>query len=212
MRIKKLKITSLTGHFGEVLGIDDRRTHDTPPPSTVIGIVRVLYGEDINNFVFGYTFKSEVKYKDDISIYKHSKDGTVREKNKPKSDCRFIENHAECELLIYTNISNIMTINYMLCMGKSGNPARLHFPIQEIDLIQKEGQGFNQYTPKHIGTGVIKPTNLVTNFDNLLGSYRAQVSHLRLNSKFDYNKNYDNEEQHNIFLWEIKNGEVRVYD
>ena len=62
MRVNKLEITSMTAHFGEPLGCDDRRTKDIPPPSTVIGILKVLFGEDIDDFIFGYTFASQAKF------------------------------------------------------------------------------------------------------------------------------------------------------
>ena len=97
-------------------------------------------------------------------------------------------------------------------MGKSGNPARVHLPIEEVDLIDFNYKGFNQYTPKNIGKGVIKPTNLVTKYSQSLDCYDHQVAHLRLNQEFEYDKNYDQIEMQNIFLWKFKNGEVKEYD
>ena len=137
MKIKKIILTSPSGHFGEVLGRDNRFTQDIPPPSTIIGILKVLYGQDIDHFTFGYTFESQGKYLDDITLYKHNNRGTFKKKGNIVTDCRIIENHSECKLIIYTDISKDISVNYPICMGKSGNPARIHFPINDIDLDRK---------------------------------------------------------------------------
>lgn len=214
--MNRITITSPTGHFGEVLGVDDRLTHDTPPPSTIIGILKVLFGEEIENeeFIFGHTFNSGIRYLDDYTIYKHSNEGYERKtKTSPVStDCRSIEYHYECELIIYTNIKKKLMMKYPLCMGKSGNPARLRLPIKEIELKEKEGKGYNQYTPINIGKGTIRPINLITKYNPKLNSYDAQVAPLRLNKEFDYDKNHDEELNHNIVLWKYKEGGVEQND
>ena len=179
-------------------------------------MLKVIFGEEIEKeeFILGYTFKSKVKFLDDIIIYKHNTSGYTRETKKSPvtTDCRSIENHYDCELLIYTDLDKEIEMKYALCMGKSGNPARLHLPIEEVELIDREGLGFNQYTPISIGTGVIKPITLLTKFNSKLNSYDAQVEHLRFNKEFEYNKNYDAELEHNIVLWKYKDGEVSFFD
>lgn len=213
MRVKKIRITSQTAHFGEFLGCDDRRTNDIPPPSTVIGILRVLFGEYIDNFAFGYTFTSQAKFKDDITLYKHSNQGFALNKNKEMTtNCNFREYLFENELTIYTDIEEGLLMSYALCLGKSGNIARVHLPIKEVDLISKDGKGFNQFTPIKIGQGAINPTTMVTNFNDKLCAYDQQTKHLRKNTTFNYNKNHDTESNQNIFLWKIENGEVKEYD
>lgn len=213
MNLKKLIITSQTAHFGEFLGCDNRRTNDLPPPSTVIGILRVLFGEDIDNFIFGYTFTSETKFLDDITLYKHSNEGFTLNKNKEiATNCNSREYLYNNRLIIYTDIQDKLSMNYSLCLGKSGSIARLHLPIQNVNLITRDGQGFNQFTPTRIGNGVINPTTMVTKFNEKLGVYDQQIKHLRRNTTFNYNKNYDESELQNIFLWKIRNGDVEEYD
>lgn len=216
MKINRIKITSQSGHFGKVLGIDDRVTHETPPPSTIIGILRVLFGEDVlsKEFVFGYIFNSSLKYLDDLTIYKHSDKGYNRKtKTSPiLTDCRSIENHYECKLIIYTDLNMKLKIERALCMGKSGNPARVRLPIETVELKDKEGKGFNQYTPVKIGRGKISPINLITTYNRELDSYNAQSLPLRFNKEFNYDKNHDEELEHNIVLWKFKDGGVEFYD
>lgn len=211
--MQRIRITSQTGHFGEVLGIDDRLTHDTPPPSTIVGILKVLFGEEIEKeeFIFGHTFNSSIKFLDDITIYKHTNEGYQRKTRKDPvtTDCRSIENHYECELIIYTDLHKELKMRYPLYMGKSGNPARVKLPIDKVDLRDKKGKGYNQYTPIHIGRGKIKPINLITKYNPKLNSYDAQVSPLRLNKEFDYDKNYDDELKHNVVLWKHDEEGVR---
>ncbi len=212
MKLQKICITSSSGHFGEVLGRDNRNTINLPPPSTIIGMLKVIYDNDIDDFVFGYLFSSLGKYKDDTTLYKATNKGYLRKKGIITTDCKYVEYHTDCKLIIYTNIGKDIKINYPICMGKSGNLARVHLPIKDIVLIEKEGQGFNQFTPKNIGKGVIKPTNLVTKYNPILDAYDHQVAHLRLNKIFDYGRNYDIEEEQSIFLWHCKDGEVKAYD
>lgn len=212
MRINKMKITSETSHFGEFLGRDDRNTLDTPPPSTIVGMLRLIYGEDIDKFVFGYTFKSEGRFKDDIKIYKHRHNGLSTKHKKTVTDCRYIEFHTESKLIIYTNINKDIQVNFPICIGKSGSPARIHLPIKEVNLINKKGKGFNQFTPNNIGKGVINPTTLVTNYNKDLNLYDNSIGHLRLNKEFEYDKYYDEDLEQNIFLWKYKNKEVIAYD
>lgn len=212
MKLNKVVLTAPSGHFGQTLGRDNRYTHDTPPPSTIVGILRVLYGEDIDNFVFGYMFQSEGKYLDDTTIYKHTTEGSNKVKGEIVTDCKVVEYHTGCRLVIYTDISSELSVKYPICMGKSGNPARIHLPIESIELAEFNYKGFNQYTPKNIGRGVINPTNLVTKYDPTMEVYEQQVAHLRFNREFNYDKNYDATEKQNVFLWKMNEGEVEAYD
>lgn len=216
MKMKRIRITSQSGHFGKVLGIDDRLTHDTPPPSTVVGILKLLFGEEIEDeeFTFGHTFSSATKYLDDLTIYKHTEYGYQRKtKESPVlTDCRSIENHSECELIIYTDLNKELRMERALCMGRSGNPARIRLPIASVRLENKEGKGYNQYTPISIGKGKISPIDLITTYNPDFNSYEGQVVPLRLNKEFNYDKNYDEELSHNIVLWKYKDGGVSHND
>ena len=212
MNIKKIKIESVTGHFGQVLGYDDRFTYEMPPPSTVIGILRVLFGDDIDNFKFGYLFESETKFIDDILIHKRKHDGNRFKKGiNFVSDVRSMECLYNCGLIIYTDINRELVVNYILSMGRSNNPAKLVFPIKEIELIDKDGFGFNQYTPEDIGRGRIFFVNMLSRFNSAYDSYDNQIAHLRFNEKFKYNKTFDPEEKQNIFIWQLADGVVKPF-
>lgn len=209
MQLKKFKITSHTGHFGKFLGYDDRFTYPVPPPSTIIGILQTLYNRQIDNFKFGYLFKSDLIFKDDMTIIARSRDGNVTKKIHAPY---FIEYHFNCELIIYTDLDEELLMKYILCMGRAGNVARLHLPIQEVELLDKKWQGFNQFTNMDIGEGRIEPMNLKSEFNTQLDSYDHQVGKLRFNKVFNYDKFYDEEEKQNIYMWQMKNGKVSVYN
>ncbi len=209
MQLNKLIITSKTGHFGKILGYDDRYTYKVPTPSTIIGILKTIYNDNIDNFKFGYLFKSDLIFKDDITIHKRNKSGSrVMKKKHPVTDARFIEMHYNCKLTIYTDIKDDVSLNYILCMGRAGNIARLHLPIRKVNLEDKEGKGYNQYTNINVGAGKIETYNMKSEYKSEFQSYDHQVQKLRLNNVFDYNKNYDEEEEQCVFMWEMNNGDV----
>ena len=209
--MKKIIITSTTGHFGTFLGYDDRYTYPVPPPSTIVGILQTIYNRDIDNFKFGYLFKSDLIFKDDMMIHKRNSEGKRPMKNgEPITAPHFIELHYNCKLTIYTDLEEEIQGDYILCMGRAGNIARLHLPIKKVELQNKEWQGFNQFTTKNIGKGRIKMMNLKSDYNKTLDSYDHQVGQLRFNQVFNFHKNYDEEEKQNVFMWEMKNGKVSV--
>lgn len=207
MKVNKIRITSDTGHFGTVLGYDDRRTYPVPPPSTVIGILQNIYNRDIDNFKFGYAFKSEQIFKDDITI--HKKGSAIK---KDLTNIHSIELHDRCELNIYTDISKDINVNYILCMGRAGNIARIRFPIEEVELVDRRGLGRNQFTSRNLGDGRIEAITLKSEYIGWLDSYDHQVGKLRFNKEFEYDKFYSEEEQQSIFMWEMKNGKVEAME
>lgn len=215
MKVKRLQITSREGHFGKALGYDDRETSKIPQPSTIMGMLRLIYGEDIleENFRFGYTFKSGGVFKDGITIYKHTDKGPHKEKGRVVTNIQQNTNHYNCELVIYTDLNrDKIEMSNILSMGKSGNPAQLVLPIIEIDLQDKEGKGCNQYTDVNIGSGVVQRVSMVSKYNQRLNSYDHQKYLVRYNEEFDYHKGYDEKADENVYLWEYKEGEVRRYD
>lgn len=214
MKTIKLKITSDTAHFGKVLGYDDRYTYLVPPPSTVFGILKVIYGEDIDDFRFGYIFESDGLFYDDITIHKRDFRGNrVKKKGKFVTDIRKIQYHHNCKLTIYTDIFKDIVFDYILCLGKSGNIANLDMNFEEVALINKEGaKGYDQFTTKDIGKGKIYPCNMRSIYNPEIDAFDHQIMHLRYNKEFDYSKFYDEEGKQSIFMWEFKYGEVREYN
>lgn len=206
MEINKLKITAPIAHFKVPYASKLQITYDVPPLSTVIGMLKVIFGDDIDDFKFGYLFESEGKFKDAITLHKFNK----KNKNKKITDCGVREYLDNCRLLIYTDLDKPIEMNHILTMGRSNCLARLHFPIEKVQLTNKEGKGYNQYTPVDIGTGVIKPISILNRYNPAVGSFDTTVKHLRFNKEFKYDKHYDIEENQNVILWHFKGGGVSV--
>lgn len=227
MELKKILITSNNAHFKVPYNSKLQLTYEAPPISTVLGILRVIFGEDIDDFVFGYIFSYESKYNDLIKLYKidvtdNYKSSTIIDKTKGKvtvtpskekvSDVVNREYLHDCTLKIYTDIDKEIKLEYPLTMGRANCLARLHLPIGEVKLINKEGEGFNQFTPIEIGTGPIMPTTYYSRYERELQSFQTKIKHLRFNKSFKYNKNYDTEEEQNIILWKYRGGEVEIFE
>jgi len=206
-------ITSKTAHFKLPYSSKYQKTYNSPPISTVIGMLKVLFGEDIDNFIFGYTFRFDTKFEDAMNIEKinindigYIGDSSLRYKRVTDSGIR--EYLYDCVLTIYTDIDLPIKMDYCLTMGRSNNLARVHFPFAEVNLKQEEGKGYNQYTTVNIGTGKISPIAYYSKYNDITQSFDTSIKHLRFNEVFDYDKNYDEETEENIFLWEMKGGDI----
>lgn len=211
--MQKLTITSKTAHFKIPYASKYQKTYDIPPISTVIGMLRVIFGENINNFVFGYTFEYERKFDDAMTMYKVnikelSTIGKIDKRKDYVTDSIVREYLYDCVLKIYTDIDLPIEMNYCLTMGRANNLARLHFPFEKIKLVDEVGIGYNQLTTIDIGTGIIKPITYYSNYDKKAQSFQTKTKHLRYNREFEYNKNFDEEEGQNIFLWRYEDGEI----
>lgn len=211
--MKKIRITSKSGHFKIPYASKYQKSYDSPPISTVVGMLMVLFGEEIDDFIFGYTFDYEHKYKDamtmnKIDINKINEVGDFSPVNDKVVDSGIREYLHDCVLTIYTDIDLPIKMEYCLTMGRSNNLARVHFPFKEIKLLNKAGKGYSQYTDKNIGKGKISAISIFSKYNKLSQSFDTNIKHLRFNEEFDYDKNYDDEAEENIFLWKFKDGEI----
>lgn len=214
MKFNKIKIVAPFAHFGVPLSSKIRTTHISPPPSTVIGILKVLFGEDIDNFKFGYTFKYDTKFKDLITKYKIE----IKELKKKipfyklTTDACEKEYLWDSELTIYTDLNtlNLNNMDHILTLGQSDCIAKLQLPIKEINLEDIKGNIYNQYTDINLGTGQIRPTTVYTKFNQNTQNYDSRILHLRFNTEVLYNKFYDKEIQSNIYMWEKKGDYIYV--
>ena len=211
--MQKITITSKTAHFKVPYASKYQKTYDIPPISTVIGMLKVIFGQEIDNFVFGYTFEYDSKFNDAMAMYKVNINnvltvGQLEKRNDQVTDSIIKEYLYDCILKIYTDIDLPIEMNYCLTMGRANNLARLHFPFKKVELVDEIGLGYNQLTPINIGTGVISPITYFSNYDKKTQSFQTKTKHLRLNKKFNYNKNFDEEEEQNIFLWKYESGEI----
>jgi len=206
LKLNKLKITAPIAHFKIPYTSKVQRTYLLPPPSTVIGMLQIIYGYDIDDFIFGYSFEYETLFKDIITIHKVWLDaikplGVSRNNNKPKpdipADCCIREYLYNCKLNIYTSLNSLIDMKYTLCMGKSGCLARLHFPIKSSndhkDIISNQYTNLN--TNQH---GIIQPINTFSKYDKETNSFNTIYKPLKL------------VENHNgIYLWKFKNQELK---
>lgn len=211
--MNRLTITSKTAHFKVPYTSKYQKTYDIPPISTVIGMLKVIFGEEIDDFIFGYTFEYESKFNDAMLIYKVNlkEMPTVGELEKRKdqvTDSIIRDYLYNCVLKIYTDLDLPIEMNYCLTMGRANNLARLHLPFEKVELIDAIGLGYNQLTPVNIGIGIVSPITYYSNYDKRTQSFQTKTKHLRYNKEFNYNKNFDEEEGQNIFLWRYKDGEI----
>lgn len=215
--MQKIVVTSNMAHFKVPYASKYQKTYDIPPISTVIGMLKVIFGEEIDNFIFGYTFEYESKFQDTMLMYKvNVRDlptiGDIYIKNDYITDSTIREYLYNCTLKIYTDIDLPIQMNYCLTMGKSNNLARLHLPFKKVNLVDAIGTGYNQFTPIHIGTGIVKPITYYSKYDKNTQSFITKTIPLRFNKEFEYDKHYDEEEGQNIFLWKYESGEIHEYE
>ena len=210
MLLNRLKITAPIAHFKVPYSSKYQNTYSIPPLSTVVGMLKVIYGEEINDFIFGYIFEYETDFVDGYTLHKVNKDIKQNKKGYTSDYC-FKKYLHDCTLTIYTNISKEISMEHSFTMGKSNCLARLHFPIEEVSLVDKTGKGYNQFTPIEVGTGEIMPVTVNTKFNHRLDSFDTRIKHLRLNKEFDFDKYHDEEKKQNVFLWSYKDGDINVY-
>ncbi|GAA0785513.1 CRISPR-associated protein Cas5 [Hathewaya limosa] len=216
MNFIKIPIISNLAHFHIPYSFKNQRTFNIPPPSTIVGILKILYNEDIDNFVFGYTIEYDGIFKDLTKTYKEVNRNTnnieYMKTGIQKSDICCVEYLIEPKINIYTNIKEELRINKPLNLGKTDCLARVLLnQKQEINLINKEGQGYNQWTDLNVGYGQIKRITTETIFNRETDCYEQNYKLLRENEVFDYDKFYDEELGQNIFLWSFnKKREDRI--
>lgn len=210
MKIRKIEINSDLAHFKKPFATKAQYTYKIPPISTVIGILKNLFSEDISNFVFGYTFNSGEKiFKDIHKIYKEVNFNVKLENDRYDngiwvSDIAEVHYLVDPTLIIYTNLRDKMLIHHPLNLGKTDCLARV-LKDEYIDLIDIDGEGFEQFTTLDI-EAVGQPINLSveTVYNGRKGYYDIFKKHVRLTESFKYDKYYDEEAKQNIFLWKYK--------
>lgn len=211
LQLTKIIIRSALAHFKIPFGGKQQRTYPIPPVSTVIGILKNIFNENINDFVFGYTFTSKERSFHDIQkIYKEVNLNAIKDSEKYKnnqwiSDVCEIQYHVEPVLTIYTDITEEMKLSEALNLGKTDCLAKLT-NIHRITLLQRESCGYNQWTDLSIGTGLIQRIATETSYNKKKGIYDIYTKTVRFNDSFVYGSNYDAEAEQNVFLWRFKKG------
>lgn len=209
MKINRITIKGDFAHFKIPARAKIQQTYDIPPISTVVGILQNIFGADIDNFNLGYTINYSNKHKDLMTIYKELNLSEKRPTDKKRfiSDTCIVEYLYNVELVIYTDINKEIELKDTLVLGKTNCLATI-LNIEEVELIDKEGYGYNQYTQKDIGDGQIRRINTLTKYNNLTDMYDIKSSLVRENTEFEYNKNYDKDIEQNIYIWNWKEGKI----
>lgn len=209
MKFKKIKIIAALAHFKIPLQGKLQKTYDKPPIATLIGIAQNLFDENINNFILGFTFKYRNITKEFNKIYKEvdGRENLYTNGRRFKSDNFITENLTDVELNIYTNIEKEVLINDVLVLGKANYLATV-ISIEEVELIEKKGFGYNQWTDMNVSSGMPVRINTITCFNKDKCAYDFKTELVKNNKEFEYDKFYDEEEQQNIFLWNWKDGEI----
>ncbi|MCC0650769.1 MULTISPECIES: CRISPR-associated protein Cas5 [Clostridioides] len=211
MILNKIEIIGDMAHFKIPMHSKIQRTYEIPPISTVVGILKNIYGEEIDDFILGYVIYHNGTFKDLQTIYKEINPNvkTLTDNDRFQTDVCPIEYLINPKLIIYTNIDKNIEFNEPLCLGKTNCLAKvLSLSEIEVNLIDKKAIGYNQYTDINIGDGMIKRINTLTEYNEKKGYYDIYSSMVRENDEFEYGKYYDEDEQQNIFLWNWKKGGV----
>lgn len=211
MILNKIEIIGDMAHFKIPMHSKIQRTYEIPPISTVVGILKNIYGKEIDDFILGYVIYHNGTFKDLQTIYKEINPNvkTLTDNDRFQTDVCPIEYLINPKLIIYTNIDKNIEFNEPLCLGKTNCLAKvLSLSEIEVNLIDKKAIGYNQYTDINIGDGMIKRINTLTEYNEKKGYYDIYSSMVRENDEFEYGKYYDEDEQQNIFLWNWKKGGV----
>ncbi|HBF6215059.1 MULTISPECIES: CRISPR-associated protein Cas5 [Clostridioides] len=211
MILNKIEIIGDIAHFKIPMHSKIQRTYKIPPISTIVGILKNIYGEEIDDFTLGYVIYHNGTFKDLQTIYKEINPNvkTLTDSDRFQTDVCPIEYLINPKLIIYTDINKNIEFNEPLCLGKTNCLAKvLSLSEIEVNLIDKKAIGYNQYTDINIGDGMIKRINTLTEYNEKKGYYDIYSSMVRENDEFEYGKYYDEDEQQNIFLWNWKKGGV----
>lgn len=206
--MNKLIITATEAHFKIPMRSKIQNTYKIPPISTVVGILKNIYGQNIDDFEVGYFIEFDSINKEVNTIYKEI---NLNADKKPKgrfiADTIYVENLINPRLVIYHSIKSDIEFNQPLCLGKANYLANIKF--DKVELIDKGGIGYNQYTPTNIGSGMINRINTITEYNDIKGYYEYKTTLVRENlTEFELNSNYDETEDMNIYMWKWRNGDV----
>ncbi|AYF55421.1 CRISPR-associated protein Cas5 (plasmid) [Clostridium novyi] len=210
MEFSKVILTSTMAHFKYGINGKNQNTFTVPPISTIVGILKNVYGKEIKDFIFGYICRYEDIFKDVITIYKEvNLNITLTKGDRFQHDIGFIEYLVNPTITIYTNLDVPIQINDILNLGKTNCLAKCKFEKENITF--KECMGYNQWTPKNIGNGKIKRINKETMYNKNKGYYDYYTELFRLNEEFIAKYMLEDTEE-GIQLWQYKGvGDIECY-
>lgn len=209
MEFNKLILKSDLAHFKNSMNGKNQNTYEVPPLSTIVGILKNIYGEDVSDFVFGYTCEFHGKFKDVTTIYKEINLNVAPKSKRFASDICFIEYLVNPIVTIYHNIDKKPVISEILNLGKTNCLAKCDF--QSENITEQNSIGYNQWCPISIGHGIIERINKETIYNPKKGYYDYYNDLFRFNTEFESNYTLE-EKNEGIQLWKYKGvGDIECY-
>lgn len=211
MEVNKLILTSTMAHYKNSMNGKNQNTYTIPPLSSIIGTLKNIYGDNINNFIFGYTVDYTRLEKQIETIYKEVNTNvkTLTCSERFTSDICNIEYMINPIITIYHNINSEVRINNTLNLGKTNCLAKCTF--EKSNIIQFQSMGYNQWCPKNVGQGIIQRINKETIYNTKKGVYDYYTELFRRNTEFTAEYTIE-DTQEGIQLWNYHGeGKIECY-
>lgn len=212
MKAIKITITSDRGHFKKYRSAGLQQTYRIPPVSSVKGMLETIYGEDIDNFIFGYNMTFDDTEYEVSSIHKEVNvevlNNSEIKKELGKSNPCNIEYLIKPNLeVIVININKEIEMKNVLNMGKTNCLAKAVF--SEVEIKKEKTIQENVLTDFKDGYGVVERMNIETKYNVKKGCYDYFTKLFRLNDEYECNYTY---EEKGVYLWEYKKvGDIQCY-
>lgn len=206
----KFTIVSDMAHFKNSRSAVLQQTYKIPPISTVIGILKNIYGEDIENFIFGYNFTYSSSQYEISTLYKEINLNVKTDTDKD----RFVTTPCQIEYLINPKLEIVVIglqkdyiMEHILNMGKTNCLSKLK--SETIDINNESITQYNVLTDFKDGNGIIERQNIETKYNESKGYFDYYTRLIRINDEYECNYSYD---EQGLYLWKYnKVGEVECY-
>lgn len=198
MKAIKHTITGDMAHFKRFRSPLVQQSYKTIPISTVIGILKNIYGEDIKNFIFGYNFSYVSSEFEVETIWKRT--NVLAKIETPTQYPSQIEYLINPVLEILTiGLNDPIQLQSNLNFGKTTCLAEIKF--SECEVIKEQCLSKNIITLLNDGDGIIERQNIETYYDESIGVFRQITKPVRINQEFACDYTYDGK---GIYLMKYK--------
>lgn len=206
----KFTIVGDMAHFKNNRSAILQRTYKIPPISTVVGILKNIYGEDIEDFIFGYNFSYSNSQYEISTLYKEFNLNVKTDTDKE----RFITSPCQIEYLINPKLEVIVIglkenyiMNTVLNLGKTNCLAKLKY--EQIEITNENLMKYNILTDFKDGDGVIERQNIETQYNEKKGCFDYYTKLIRINNEYECQYSYD---ERGLYLWKYnKVGDIECY-
>lgn len=206
----KLMISGSMAHFKNSRSALLQQTYKIPPISTVVGILKNIYGENISDFIFGYNFTYSSSQYEISTLHKEVNLAVKTDTDKD----RFIDSPCQIEYLINPELEIVVIgleenfeMNSVLNLGKTNCLARLRY--EQVEITNEESIQYNVLTDYKDGEGVIERQNVETEYNEKKGCFDYYTKLIRINSEYESSYSYDGNA---LYLWKYnKVGDIECY-